>query len=52
MTWLLVFWLEVPENYTVYTRYESESKCVEMARIWNSRLQKVNSKLICECRQQ
>ena len=50
MTWILVFWLSVPENFTAYERFETEEKCQVSARAWNARLQKVNSKLICECR--
>ena len=50
MTWLLVFWLTVPENYTPYTKYNSEVQCESAAQVWNARLQKVQAKLVAECR--
>jgi hypothetical protein len=52
MTWILVFWLSVPENYTIYERYDSEARCKNAAQVWNNRLQSVKSKLISECRNQ
>ena len=50
MTWVLVFWLMKPDNFTQYARYTTESECNRYAHIWNERLNKVQSKLIAECR--
>jgi hypothetical protein len=50
MGWILVFWLTVPSNYTAYEKFPSELKCLESAKIWNTRLRAVNSKMNAECR--
>jgi len=52
MTYILVFYLLVPENYTAYTSFKTESECTTSMRIWQSRLDKVQSKLKAECREQ
>ena len=52
MSWLLVFWLQVPENSATHDRYPTEAKCLESARVWDSRLRAVKSKLMVECRQE
>jgi hypothetical protein len=51
MTWILVFWLQFPENFTVYDKFATEQKCVESARVWDQRLRIVKSKLVVECRE-
>lgn len=50
MKWILVFWLQYPENYTVYTEYQTERECRDAEYLWQRRLTIVNSKLIAECR--
>jgi hypothetical protein len=50
MTWILVFWLSTPSNFTSYTTYGNEYDCKKSALIWNGRLEQVKSKLIAECR--
>jgi len=50
MIWILVFWLQFPENNTTYTTYNSEKECRDAEYIWNKRLQIVKSKLVAECR--
>jgi hypothetical protein len=51
MTWILVFWLQFPENFTVYDKFATEQKCVESAQAWDRRLRTVKSKLVVECRE-
>ena len=50
MTWLLVFWIQFPENFTVYEKFATEQKCVESAQAWDRRLRAVKSQMIVECR--
>ena len=50
MIYILVFWLATPDNFAEYTKYKTEYECNQNVQAWNQRLQKVNSKLIAECR--
>ncbi len=50
MSWILVFWLHYPENYTVLTKYSTERECRDAEYSWNRRLQVVRSELKAECR--
>jgi hypothetical protein len=50
MSWILVFWLQFPENYTVYTTYQSEIQCKDAEQMWNRRLALVKSQMQAECR--
>ena len=50
MSWILVFWLQFPENSATHDRYVSEAKCLESARAWDARLRAVRSKMNVECR--
>jgi|688.fasta_scaffold163543_3 hypothetical protein len=50
MTWVLVFWIQFPENFTIYEKFPNELKCLESAKTWNARLRAVNSKMNAECR--
>ena len=52
MTWILVFWLQFPENYTQHAVYTSEKECRDAENAWNRRLRIVKSQLQAECRQQ
>jgi len=51
MSWVLVFWLQFPENFTVYEKFATEQKCTESAQAWDRRLRIVKSKLVVECRE-
>lgn len=48
--YILVFWLQVPSNFTEYQRYKTEQECITSMQVWQYRLNKVNSKLVAECR--
>lgn len=48
--WILVFWLATPSNFAEHNKYKTEYECNQNVIAWNQRLQKVNSKLIAECR--
>lgn len=48
--WVLVFWLEYPENYTEHAKYKTERECRDSEQLWQRRLNIVNSKLVAECR--
>ncbi len=50
MIWILVFWLSEPTNYTAYTEYQKEQECRAEAQRWQQRLDRVQSKLVAECR--
>jgi hypothetical protein len=50
MTWLLVFWIQFPENYTVHEVYTQERDCRDAEHAWNRRLRLVTSKITAECR--
>jgi len=52
MTWILVFWLQFPENYAQHAVYTSEKECRDAENAWNRRLRIVKSQLQAECRQQ
>jgi hypothetical protein len=49
ITWVLVFWLNTPDNYTVYEKYSSEKVCRDEEQKWNRRLQIVKSKINASC---
>lgn len=49
--WVLVFWLQLPGNYSEYTVYKTERECRDAEQVWNRRLQLVKSQLIAECRE-
>lgn len=49
--WVLVFWLQYPENYTEYAKYRTERECRDAELMWQRRLNIVNSQLQAECRQ-
>lgn len=48
---ILVFYLGLPENLTIYEKYNSELLCKQAEIIWNKRLTQVNSKIKAECRE-
>jgi len=50
MIYVLVFWLATPSNFAEHNTYKTEYECNQNVIAWNQRLQKVNSKLIAECR--
>ena len=50
MTWILVFWLNFPENYAVHQEYRSERECRDAETLWNRRLRLVKSDIQAECR--
>lgn len=50
LEWYLVFWLQMPENYTVYADYAKERDCRDAEYVWNRRLRAVHSSLQAECR--
>lgn len=50
MIYILVFWLQTPDNFAEHNQYKSQYECDQAVIAWNQRLQKVNSKLIAECR--
>ena len=52
MTWILVFWLQFPENYTQHSVYNTEKECRDAENVWNRRLRFVKSQIQAECRQQ
>jgi hypothetical protein len=52
MDFVLVFYLLLPENFTAYSVYKTESECIAAMKVWQSRLDKVKSKLVAECREQ
>lgn len=49
-SWILVFWIGYPNNYTVHQKYQTERECVEAERLWNRRLTTVKSDIKAECR--
>ena len=51
ISWVLVFWLQYPENYTEYNQFKSERECRDAEYVWQRRLNIVKSQLIAECRQ-
>lgn len=51
MTWILVFWLTFPENYTVHEQLRTERECNDKAQVWNRRFAIVKSEMRAECRQ-
>ncbi len=51
-TWVLVFWLQMPENYTRYDQYRTERECRDAEQLWQRRFHIVNSQLQAECRKQ
>lgn len=52
MIWILIFWLQIPENYTEYwQQYRSELECRDSAELWNRRFRLVGSQLRAECRE-
>ena len=50
ITWILVFWISFPENYTQYEVYKSEKECRDAEYSWNKRLKAVKSQIQAECR--
>ena len=50
MTWILVFWLQFPENYAQHATFSTEKECRDAEYVWNKRLTIVKSKLVAECR--
>ena len=48
--WILVFWLEYPENYTEYAKYRTERECRDAEQLWRRRFTMVGSELRAECR--
>ncbi len=49
-TWILVLWLQFPENYTEHSKYEKEKECRDAEYAWQRRLNAVGSKIVAECR--
>lgn len=49
-TYILVFWLQIPSNFTEYQKYKTETECMSAVQLWQGRFNKVNSKLVAECR--
>jgi len=52
MTWILVFWLQFPSNFTTYATYPTELQCRDAEQMWNRRLRIVKSQMQAECRPQ
>ena len=50
MIWVLVFWLNFPENFAVHQEFHSERECRDRAQVWNRRFAIVKSDLVAECR--
>lgn len=50
MTWILVFWLQSPMNYTQYEEFKTERECRDSEHLWNRRFNLVKSELRAECR--
>ena len=50
MTWVLVFWLNFPENFVVHEELRSERECNDKAQVWNRRFTIVKSDLRAACR--
>jgi len=50
MPWILAFWIQVPENFTVYEKFATQQKSSESAQAWDRRLRAVNSRIQVECR--
>lgn len=50
MVWVLVFWLNFPENFAVHQEFRSERECRDRAQVWNRRFAIVKSDLVAECR--
>lgn len=51
MLWVLVFWLQFPQNYTEYSVYSTEKECRDAEQVWQRRLKIVKSEIVAECRQ-
>lgn len=51
MTWILVFWLSTPGNYTQYEVYKTRLDCIDAEQMWNRRFRIVKSELQAECRE-
>jgi len=50
MTWILVFWLQVQTNFTVYEQHATERACRDREQVWQRRFDMVKSPLRAECR--
>jgi hypothetical protein len=50
--WLLVFWLQYPENLVEHSKYTTERECRDAEQLWQRRFNIVNSKLRAQCREQ
>lgn len=49
--WLLVFWLQYPENLVEHSKYTTERECRDAEQLWQRRFNIVNSKLKAQCRE-
>jgi len=50
MLWVLVFWLQYPENSVEHSVYSTERECRDNQQLWQRRFDIVKSKLVSECR--
>lgn len=50
-SWVLVFWLSTPGNYTQYEVYKTRLECIDAEQGWNRRFRIVKSELQAECRE-
>ena len=49
-SWILVFYIGYPNNYTVHQKFQSERECMDAEQLWNRRLTMVKSDIKAECR--
>lgn len=50
MNWVLVIWLAVPTNYTVYDKFETLKACHEKREMVTRALTQANSEMKVACR--
>ena len=50
ITWILVFWLQTPENLVEHTEHKTERECRDAQELWQRRFNLVGSQLKAECR--
>ncbi len=50
MTWMLVFWLQTPNNFAEHNKFNTEAQCRAEQQVWQYRLDKVKSQLVADCR--
>jgi|GEM_PF-4740577 len=50
MNWVLIIWLAVPSNYTVYDKFETLKACQEKRDMVTKALTQANSDMRVTCR--